>query len=48
MLEKAIHSGFEHYDWFKRDPDLENIREEPKYIELMKGKLNPSKGHENL
>ncbi|MDO8550433.1 MAG: tetratricopeptide repeat protein, partial [Ignavibacteria bacterium] len=37
-IRKTIASGFEHYDWIKRDPDLENIRNEPEYIELMKGK----------
>jgi serine/threonine protein kinase/Tfp pilus assembly protein PilF len=37
-LKKIIASGFEHYAWIKRDPDLENIRNEHEYIELMKGK----------
>ena len=37
-LRDIIASGFEHYDWIKRDPDLENIRNEPEYIELMKDK----------
>ncbi len=37
-LRNIISSGFEHYDWIKRDPDLENIRKEPEYLELMKGK----------
>ena len=37
-IRTIIASGFEHYDWIKRDPDLENIRKEPEYIELMKGK----------
>jgi serine/threonine protein kinase/Flp pilus assembly protein TadD len=37
-LKKIIASGFEHYAWIKRDPDLANIRNEPEYIELMKGK----------
>ncbi len=37
-LRNIIASGFEHYDWIKRDPDLKNIRTEPEYIELMKDK----------
>ncbi len=37
-LRTIIASGFEHYDWIKRDPDLENIRNDPEYIELMNGK----------
>jgi len=37
-LRNIISSGFEHYDWIKRDPDLENIRNEPGYLELMKDK----------
>ena len=37
-LRNAVTSGFEHYEWIKRDPDLESIRNEPGYIELMKGK----------
>jgi TolB-like protein/Flp pilus assembly protein TadD len=37
-LRTIVASGFEHYEWIKRDPDLENIRKEPEYVELMKGK----------
>lgn len=37
-LKRAIHAGFEYYEWIKRDPDLESIRNEPEYIELMKDK----------
>ena len=36
-LKRALHAGFAYYDWIKRDPDLESIRTEPEYIELMKG-----------
>jgi adenylate cyclase len=37
-LQNAVAGGFEHYDWIKRDPDLENIRKESEFIELIKGK----------
>jgi serine/threonine protein kinase/tetratricopeptide (TPR) repeat protein len=37
-LRNITAMGFEHYDWIKRDPDLENIRGEKDYIELMKDK----------
>ena len=37
-LKNAVASGYEYYEWIKRDPDLESIRNEPEYIELMKGK----------
>lgn len=37
-LKNSIAAGNENYEWMKRDPDLENIRNEPGYIELTKGK----------
>ncbi|HEY4711539.1 MAG TPA: protein kinase [Dehalococcoidia bacterium] len=37
-LKNSVAAGHEDYEWFKRDPDLDNIRNEPEYIELMKGK----------
>jgi serine/threonine protein kinase/Tfp pilus assembly protein PilF len=37
-LEQAIKLGYANYEWIKRDPDLNTIRNEPGYIELMKGK----------
>ncbi|HTK82605.1 MAG TPA: protein kinase [Bacteroidota bacterium] len=37
-LKKSIATGLEDYDWIKNDPDFNNIRNEPEYIELMKGK----------
>ena len=37
-LKHAIDAGQEDYEWIKRDPDLDSIRNEPEYIELMKGK----------
>ena len=37
-LKNAVSSGYEFYEWIKRDPDLDSIRNEPEYIEMMKGK----------
>jgi TolB-like protein/Flp pilus assembly protein TadD len=37
-LSKAFDNGYVNYDWLKRDPDLDNIRNEPAFIELLKGK----------
>jgi predicted Zn-dependent protease len=37
-LKNIISNGYEDFDWIKRDPDLDNIRSDPEYIELMKGK----------
>ncbi len=37
-LEKAIKQGYTNFEWLKRDPDLENIRNEAGFVELMKGK----------
>lgn len=37
-LKHAIDAGQEDFEWIKRDPDLETIRNEPGYVELMKGK----------
>ena len=37
-LKNAMSSGYQDYEWVKRDSDLESIRKEPEYIELMKGK----------
>jgi serine/threonine protein kinase/tetratricopeptide (TPR) repeat protein len=37
-LKKAIENGYGNFEWIKRDPDFENIRKEPGYIELVKGK----------
>ena len=38
MLKKSIATGLEDYDWIKTDPDFDGIRNEPEFIELMKGK----------
>jgi serine/threonine protein kinase/Tfp pilus assembly protein PilF len=38
LLKNAVINGYENFDWIKRDPDFDNIRNEPGYIELLKGK----------
>lgn len=38
LIRDAVNNGYENYEWIKRDPDFENIRSEPGYIELMKDK----------
>ena len=37
-LKNAFAAGYQDYEWVKRDSDLENIRKEPEFIELMKDK----------
>src|SRR5262249_15429467 len=37
-LKDAFNSGYRFFEWIKKDPDLDSIRNEPEYIELMKGK----------
>ena len=37
-LKDAFATGYEYVDWIKRDSTLDPIRNEPGYIELMKGK----------
>ncbi|KAB2880636.1 protein kinase [bacterium] len=37
-LKKSIVAGLEDYEWIKTDPDFDAIRDEPGYVELMKGK----------
>ncbi len=37
-LKDAVAAGFANYEWFKRDPDLESIRDEPEYLRLIEGK----------
>jgi serine/threonine protein kinase/Tfp pilus assembly protein PilF len=38
LLQNAVLNGYENYEWIKRDPDFNGIRNEPGYIALMKGK----------
>ncbi len=37
-LKDAVNAGYGNYEWLKRDTDLDSIREEPEYKELVKGK----------
>ena len=37
-LQRIVLAGYEDFDWMKKDPDLENIKNEPEFIELVKGK----------
>jgi tetratricopeptide (TPR) repeat protein len=37
-LGSAFTAGYEYADWIKRDSDLDPIRNDPEYIELMKDK----------
>ncbi len=37
-LKKAIDSGFGEFEWIRRDTDLDNLRTDPDFKELLKGK----------
>jgi serine/threonine protein kinase/regulator of sirC expression with transglutaminase-like and TPR domain len=37
-LKNSLKAGMADYEWIKRDPDLDTIRNDPGYIDLMKGK----------
>ena len=37
-LKNAFAVGYANYDWLKRDTDLDTLRNEPEFIEIMKGK----------
>lgn len=37
-LKDAFKAGYGNYEWLKRDTDLDTIREEPEYKEMVKGK----------
>jgi serine/threonine protein kinase/Flp pilus assembly protein TadD len=38
LLRTAVTNGYENFEWIKRDPDFNSIRNEPGYLELMEGK----------
>ncbi len=38
LIKDAVDNGYENFEWIKRDPDFKNIRNEPGFIELIKGK----------
>ena len=35
-LEKAVNEGFRDKAWFEHDSDLDSLREEPRFAELLK------------
>lgn len=37
-LKNAVVAGYGNFEWMKRDTDLDSIRSEPEYLELVKGK----------
>ena len=37
-IKNAFKAGYADYEWIKRDTDLDNIRHEPEFIELLKDK----------
>jgi tetratricopeptide (TPR) repeat protein len=37
-FKNAVAAGYANYDWAQRDPDLNTLRDEPEYLELMRGK----------
>jgi predicted Zn-dependent protease len=37
-LKGSIAAGYENFAWIKRDPDFDSVRNEPDYVELMRGK----------
>jgi serine/threonine protein kinase/Flp pilus assembly protein TadD len=37
-LKTSIAAGLEDYEWLKTDPDFDNIRNEPDFVELLRGK----------
>jgi hypothetical protein len=37
-LKNAMTAGYQDYEWIKRDSDLDNIRNEQKFLDLMRGK----------
>jgi serine/threonine protein kinase/Tfp pilus assembly protein PilF len=38
LIRNAVANGYGNFEWIKHDPDFANIRSEPGYVELMRGK----------
>jgi adenylate cyclase len=38
LIKNAVAHGYENFEWIKRDPDFNSIRNEPEYVELMRGR----------
>jgi TolB-like protein/Flp pilus assembly protein TadD len=38
LLTNAVKNGYQNFEWIKRDPDFENISNEPGFIKLLQGK----------
>jgi TolB-like protein/Flp pilus assembly protein TadD len=36
-LRQAMHGGYENFGWMKNDPDLDALRDDPGFLELMQG-----------
>jgi hypothetical protein len=37
-LRQAMSGGYENFGWMKHDPDLDALRGDPEFIELMQGR----------
>ena len=37
-LKKALDNGFGHWKWIEHDPDLDALRDTPKFLEMLKQK----------
>ncbi len=38
ILKKCIQAGYQFYDWIRHDPDLDNLRDDPEFLELIAGR----------
>ena len=38
ILKKCIQAGYQFYDWIRHDPDLDNLRDAPEFLELIAGR----------
>ena len=37
-LNKAIVNGFENFEYLKHDPDFNNLKKDPEFIQIVEGK----------